>query len=180
MITVISGTNRKGSLAHHVAAQYSDILQQETADTVKFLALEDIAHDWFHPAMYEEEDQTSSLTKLQDEYMIPAAKFVFVVSEYNGSFPGSLKLFLDGVSIRNYKPTFAGKKAGLIGVASGRAGGLRALDQLSDVLLHVGTHVMPGKLPISSVKKVFSPEGVITDDATLTALRQHAQKMVAF
>ncbi len=180
MITVISGTNRKESIARHVAEEYTRILREETTEEVKLLLLEDIPHDWFYPEMYEVAHQAPSLARIQDEYLIPATKFVFIVSEYNGGYPGVLKLFIDAVSIREYAATFDEKKAGLIGVASGRAGALRALDQLTHVLLHVGTLVMPGKLPISSIKERVSSGGEIVDPVTLTALRVQAQEMVAF
>lgn len=128
MITVISATNRKDSEAQDFAKFYVKTLSARTSEEVKLLALEEIPHDWFHPDMYAEKGQSPSLARLQDEYMLPAGKFVFVIPEYNGSFPGVLKLFLDACSVRKYHETFKGKKAALLGVASGRAGNLRGMD----------------------------------------------------
>jgi chromate reductase, NAD(P)H dehydrogenase (quinone) len=180
MITVISGTNRKSSEALHFAKHYFNLLAAKSNEPVKLLALENIPHDWFHPDMYEKGQQTPSLTALQDEYMLPANKFVYVIPEYNGGFPGALKLFLDGCSIREYKPTFAGKKAALVGVATGRAGNLRGIDHLTGILHHVGTLVLPQILPISSIEKLMDDDGNITDPGTLKAIEKQVDAFLAF
>jgi chromate reductase, NAD(P)H dehydrogenase (quinone) len=180
MITVISGSNRRNSACRYVALAYADALRTLTSEEVKILLLDDIPHDWFHPLMYTEEYQTDSLTQIQSEYMIPAEKVVYISSEYNGSFPGVLKLFIDGCSVRQYKATFKGKKAALVGVATGRAGNLRGMDHLTGVLNHVGTIVMPNKLPISRVQDISEKSGEITDSAALKVLLQHAEEFLAF
>ncbi len=180
MITVISGTNRLNSEALHFAEHYANLLTAKTTENVKLLALENIPHDWFHAAMYERGAQSPSLTALQDEYILPAQKFVFVIPEYNGGFPGALKLFLDGCSIREYKASFFGKKAALVGVASGRAGNLRGIEHLTGILHHVGTIVLPQVLPISSIEKLLDEYGNITDNGTLMAIEKQAEALLAF
>ena len=89
MITVISCSNRKESKCMVFAEQYASLLRTLTAEEVQLLALEEVPHDWFFPGMYEGEDQASSLAEIQDRFIIPAEKFVFISSEYNGSFPGA-------------------------------------------------------------------------------------------
>ena len=180
MITVISGTNRKNSECRRFAHKYFEILRGKTDLPVRFLALEEIPHDWFHPLMYEKKEQTQSLARIQDDFMIPAQKFVIVTSEYNGGFPGSIKLFLDACSVRMYKETFKGKKAALVGIASGRAGNIRGMDHLSDVLNHVGAIVMPNKLPFSRIEDLMDGKGNITDEETLQSMEKHAEELLAF
>jgi NAD(P)H-dependent FMN reductase len=180
MITVICGTNRHDSEALHFAKHYYNLLKTKTIEPVKLLALAEIPHDWFHPNMYEKASQTPSLAALQDEYMLPATKFLYVIPEYNGGFPGSLKLFLDACSIREYKPTFSGKKAALVGVATGRAGNLRGIDHLTGILHHVGTIVLPQILPISSIEKLMDADGKITDPGTLLAIERQVDAFLAF
>jgi chromate reductase len=180
MITVISGTNRTNSACRKFAEQFAGLLRAQTEQTVKLLLLEDIPHDWFHPGMYADGGQSPSLAALQDEYMLPADKFVFVIPEYNGSYPGVLKLFLDACSIRAYKPTFKGKKAALIGIASGRAGNIRGIDHLTGVLMHVGTAVMPAILPISRIKDLLGADGQIADVGTLRDMDGFAAAVLAF
>lgn len=180
MITVLSGSNRKGSETLRFALQYADFLRKHTDQPVKVLALENIPHDYFFPEMYSSDRQADSLRAVQDEYLIPAEKIVYVTSEYNGGFNGALKLFLDACSVRAYKATFNGKKAALVGVASGRAGNLRGMEHMTGVLNHVGTIVMPNKLPISQIEKLMDASGEITDEATLVTMEKHALEFLAF
>jgi NAD(P)H-dependent FMN reductase len=180
MITVISGTNRRNSEALHFAKHYQRLLASKTDEPVKLLALESIPHDWFSPDMYEGDGQVPSLAALQNEYMLPAMKFLFVIPEYNGGFPGALKLFLDACSVRDYRLTFFGKKAALVGVASGRAGNLRGIDHLTGILHHVGTIVLPKVLPISSIEKLMDGDGNLTDPATLAVIERQVDAFLAF
>ena len=114
MITVISGSNRKGSECLKFAKKYVECFETQSDEKIRLLSLEDMAHDWFHAAMYDEPSQ--SLIEIQDEYILPADKFFFVLSEYNGSLPGSLKLFLDALSVREIVATFKNKKAAMAGI----------------------------------------------------------------
>ena len=180
MITIISGTNRKNSGCLTFAMKYREILQRMTEQPVRVLALEEIPHDWCHPDMYNKGGQSASLVRIQDEYMLPADKFVFLLPEYNGSFHGAVKLFIDACSVRKYEATFKGKKAALIGIATGRAGNLRGMDHLAGVLNHVGTIVMPNKLPISRIEDLVDSEGKITDKPTIAVLELHAVELLAF
>lgn len=180
MITVISGTNRSESGTTPIARQLAERLGELQDIPVKFFSLEQLDGGFLHAGMYEAAGQHPSITALQDEYILPAQKFLFVSPEYNGSYPGILKLFIDALSIRAYKATFEGKKAALVGVASGRAGNLRGMDHLSGTLMHMGTQVMPGSLPISSIKGITNPGGTVTDAATLKAMDQFLTKFIAF
>jgi chromate reductase len=112
--------------------------------------------------------------QLLEEFIIPAEKFVFIVPEYNGSFPGILKLFIDAI----HPDTNRGKKAALVGVATGRAGNLRGLDHLTSVLHYLGIYVHPNKLPISSVTTLLDQNGILKDDATEAVLNKQIKEFV--
>ncbi len=180
MITVISGSNRRNSECLTFARFYYERLSALTDEPVKLLALEDIPHDWFHPDMYSSKKQSPSIVRIQDEYMLPATKFVFIIPEYNGSFPGALKLFIDAISVRHYSKTFKDKKAALVGIASGRAGNLRGMDHFTGVLHHVGTHVMPNKLPISRIETLTDDKGRIIDRDTLLVIEANVLEILAY
>ncbi|MEZ4986486.1 MAG: NAD(P)H-dependent oxidoreductase [Saprospiraceae bacterium] len=173
-ITVISGTNRSGSICKVYAQQYYHFLSQYPALDVQLLALEDISHDWFSPAMYAKGQMTPDLIAIQDQYILPAAHFVFITPEYNGSYPGILKLFIDAVSTRQYAANFKGKKAALMGVSSGRAGNLRGMTHLTGVLNYLGVTVMPEHLPVSKADTFIDSTGLITDEETLRVIAKHA------
>jgi len=179
MITIISGTNRKGSATLAFAKYYYETLKSKTTEEVKLLSLADLPADICHIDMYAPAGQSKGLAKLQDEYMLPANKFVVLSPEYNGSFPGVLKLFLDACSIREYKANFVGKTVALVGISSGRAGNLRGLDHLSSVFNHVGTRVLPNKLPISNIKALLSEDNELVDEGTKEAIGKQIEAMLA-
>jgi len=180
MITVISGTDRRQSESLNFAKKYVEIIQMKTDEPVKLLALEDIPHDWWHVDMYENNGQKPSIALLQDEYMLPAQKFIFLSPEYNGSFPGVLKLFLDACSVREYKATFKGKKAALVGIATGRAGNLRGMDHLTGILNHLGIIVLPNKVPISKIDQLSDATGAIIDPITIRTIEKHVEEFLDF
>jgi NAD(P)H-dependent FMN reductase len=180
MITIISGTNRKNSGALQFAQYYKKIIATRTDEPVKLLALEEIPHDWFHPDMYSKGKISRSLVDIQDAFILPATKFLFVIPEYNGGFPGVLKLFIDACSVRKYAENFQGKKAALAGIASGRAGNLRGMDHLTGILHYLGAVVMPNKLPISSINKLTDDEGNLVDKETIGVIEKHVEEFLAF
>ena len=181
MITVISGTNRKGSRCKVFAQQYFEFLREAVGEeAVRFLALEDISQEWLAADMYIQERQDPELAAIQDEYVLPAQAFVFISPEYNGSFPGALKLFIDACSIRQYAANFKGKKAALVGVSTGRAGNLRGMSHLAGVLNYLGTVTMPDQLPISRIAELLNADMHITDEVTLAVMKAHAEEFVRF
>lgn len=103
-------------------------------------------------------------------------KFVFIMPEYNGSFPGVLKYFIDMAP----PPFFKGKKAGVIGVSSGRAGNLRGLDQFTSILNHLKVDVMANKPKLSGIESLVDVDRNLLDDFTIKSLEKHAQEIVDF
>ena len=180
MITIIAGTNRKDSEALVFARYYEQLFQKHGKEAVKLLALKDLPADMLHSGMYESEGQSSTLATIQDEYMIAADKFLFVIPEYNGGFPGILKLFLDACSIREYGATFKGKKAALTGIAAGRAGNLRGMDHLAGILNYVGITVMPNKLPISRIETLLDGNRQISDLETQKVMEQQVLEFIGY
>lgn len=180
MITIISGTNRKNSLTKIFAKKYLDLLKQETQQEVQLLALEDIPHDWFSASMYQGDNLPESLVDIQEKYILPATSFVVLSPEYNGSYPGMLKLFIDACSVRKYADNFKGKKVALIGVAGGRAGNLRGMTHLASVFNYLGTVTFPNQLPISSIENLLDDEKEVVDQATIKVMSSHAQEFLQF
>lgn len=164
MITIISGTNRKNSNTIKIAREYQDILM-EKGFKAGILSLEDV--DVMH---YNE-----ALKQIEDEILIPTTHFIIISPEYNGSFPGVLKMLFD--SSRTHEIWFH-KKALLTGVASGRAGNLRGMDHLADVLNYLKITVHPNKLPISVINSVIGSDGKIMDANTLRTIHQQLDEFI--
>lgn len=172
MITIICGTNRKNSRTSIFAQAYDNILKNKGIES-QILSMEE------YPAELSVHDIYSynhpGINNLVEKYIIRAEKLVFIVPEYNGGVPGILKLFIDSVDPK----IFMGKKAGLVGVASGRSGNLRGLDHLAAMLNYLQTEVMAFKLPISKIDTLLE-NGKLNDEATLKTLELHAEKLLRF
>ncbi len=180
MITIISGSNRKDNLTIKFA-KYAYELIRKTTDTkvslIDFSRLDTLEVD---NQFYAKDDQPEVIKLLQDDSIIPATKFWFFVPEYNGSYPGIVKLVLDCLSVRASKESFEGKKACLTGIALGRAGNLRGMDHLADVLNHLGVHVHPNKAPISSIYNFFDSDKKIKPEEVEALLRKQVDELLIF
>lgn len=181
MITVISATNRIGSNTRRVAEfAHAAFLEIGAADT-QFLSLEDLPADTFSAQMYDGSQQSAAFQALQNKFIIAANKFYIVAPEYNGSYPGVFKMFLDVCSMREVGATFGGgKKAALLGVAAGRAGNLRGIEQLAGVLNHLKIAVMPNLQPLASIGGLINAEGKVSDEATQKIIKAQVSQFLNF
>lgn len=173
MITVICGTNRPQNATRVFAKHYYHriIDKQQHA---QFLSLDDLPHDFvFNNAVFGVENL--SLQQLVEKYIEKAEKLIIVSPEYNGSFPGVLKAFLDSF----FPKQIAYKKAALVGVSSGRAGNLRGMDHLTGVLNYLKVTVLPNKLPISQIISLVSDQKIIHPE-TLRVIDQQIDEFIEF
>nr|MBS0036562.1 NAD(P)H-dependent oxidoreductase [Saprospiraceae bacterium] len=166
-VTIISGTNRRKSHSFILARYILNYLQKK-GTPVKLLDLEEVPLSILDNNTYTAENQIKELTEIQDNYFVGSSKFIFVVPEYNGSIPGVVKMLLDALSVRKYDESFFHKKACLIGVAAGRAGNLRGMDHLSDILNYLGVIVFPSKLPVSRVFEILDGRELINGEVVET------------
>lgn len=166
MITIISGTSRKNSNTHKIAKEYQLILGERGIQAGVF-SLEDV--DVMH--------YNAEFERTENEILIPTSHFIIISPEYNGSFPGVLKMLFD--NSRSHEIWFH-KKALLTGVAKGRAGNLRGMDHLADVLNYLKITVHPNKLPISVINSVVSGEGKIIDQHTLRAINLQLDEFISW
>lgn len=177
MITVISGTNRADSCTLLFASHYVEQLRT-LGKEAQLLDLAELRQDLFPHDMYNPKAMGPELLNLQRKYILEVEKFAIFVPEYNGSYPGVLKMFIDGISVNEYAGIFKGKQIALVGIASGRAGNMRGMDHLGASVNHMGGWLLPNKLPLSSINKLIS-NGKLTDTATINALKTHAEELIA-
>lgn len=146
-ITVVSTTNRSHSLSEQVAQHYTTLLQQRGCSS-QLLSLTDLPTDFTKSALYEHQGKDTGFNQLK-EVMETSQKYVFVVPEYNGSFPGVFKAFIDGLK---YPDTYQGKKCALVGLSKGPQGGAFAMSHLTDIFHYLGMQVLARKVRISSIQ----------------------------
>jgi len=149
---VLTCTNRPNSYTAKVAAIYQDILHQMGVETAE-LSLEELPNNIAFSELYGQ--RTFEFTQLIASKISAYRRFIFVVPEYNGGFPGILKLFIDAIHPREW----LNKKVCLVGVSSGRAGNLRGMEHLTGVLCYLKMHVYHNRLPISQIDKIMNSSG---------------------
>lgn len=146
-IVVVAGTNRAQSLSAQLAEYYVTLLHQYDSKA-RVLALTDLPVHFIATALYQYNGQDPAFNRLR-EVVEAAQKYVFVVPEYNGSFPGVLKAFIDGLK---FPGTFTGKKCAIVGVSQGTQGGTLAMSHLTDIFHYLGMHVYPLKPRLSGIQ----------------------------
>jgi len=165
MYTIISGTNRSNSHTEKVASIYQTILKQNGIEAEIF-SLKDI----------DVLKRNEHFSQIEKGFLIPADKFILIIPEYNGTFPGVLKAMID---ISDVKKVWWGKKALLTGVSTGRAGNLRGMDQITGSLNHMKVIVHHNKLPLSSIDKIMDANGQLNAD-TLHAIEDQINEFINF
>lgn len=173
MITIVSGTNRTGNKSVKIAEEYLAHFKTIGAEAQLYdlqTLPEDFSSNWTR------DKQSPDFKKQVETYFRGIQKMLLVVPEYQGTFPGILKLVLDAVHPNDLK----GKKIALTGLGAGRAGNLRGMDHLSGAFHYLGITVFPFHLPISKINDVMDPQGVLHDEATRIAIQKHAEGFAGF
>lgn len=166
MITIIAGTNRGDSMTLRTANLYYNILKEQ-GEQVKLLSLEG-KEVW---------ERGASMLAVEQEYLIPATKFIFIMPEYNASFPGILKVMMDNSDI---KKAWWYKKAMLVGISDGRAGNLRGIEHMTSILHYMKVNVHYNKLVLSRIKEEIAKDGSVIKPETETNIRQQITDFIHF
>jgi chromate reductase len=173
MITIISSTNRPGSTTFKVAQYYRERLRQKgtEADLLSLMQLPPtlIATDLF--------GKRSAEFQVIQDIITETDKFIFVIPEYNGSFPGVLKVFIDAC---DFPDSFYEKKAALVGISSGKYGNIRGIDHFTGVCHYINLHVMPLKLHIANIKSELDKDGNLFKEDTVRFTDEQIDKFIAF
>lgn len=174
MIVIVVGTNRTGSRSRNVSEYYKKMLDNNGVES-KIIDLAELPIDFVFSALYQNSGKNESFNKFKNE-MDHAEKYVFIVPEYNCSFPGVLKAFIDGMS---YPNGFVHKKCALVGISDGVQGNNLGLSHLTDVFNYLGMHVMAQKVRIPFMKKNFV-DGNVTDPFIESLIQDQARLLIKF
>ena len=166
MITIIASTNRADSMTMRIANIYYDRLSTHTKD-VHLLSLQN-KEVW---------QRGESMLQIEQELLIPAQKFVFIMPEYNASFPGILKVMMDNSDI---KKSWWYKKAALVGLSDGRAGNLRGVEHMTSILHYMKVHVLYNKVLLSRIKEEVNIDGTLAKQETIDLVNLQIDELLAF
>jgi NAD(P)H-dependent FMN reductase len=121
-------------------------------------------------------DSTQEFNSIVERYIRNASHIVYVVPEYNGSFPGILKYFMDACEHRDLE----GKRCALVGLASGRGGNLRGVDHLTGILHYLGADVVAKKVYVSQVKQLLATDLGLKQPQTMAELRAQSASLLRY
>lgn len=152
MITLLSGTNRPGSVTRKLT-RYLEGVYAGLGHTPGVVDLLELPAEGYSPAMYER--KPDALKPFIDA-MLECKGLVILTPEYNGSFPGALKYFIDMLP---HPKAFQRKPVALIGLAAGEWGALRPVEHLQGILSYRGAYQFPERVFVKSVGKQLDPEG---------------------
>jgi len=168
-IVSISGTSRPGNYTSMALAVVNDELEREDAAVDLFDARE-------LSLGFPGRGGTGDAGRLRDAVR-DAAAVVLATPEYHGGYAAMTKLIIENLG---FPSALSGKPISLLGVAAGRIGAIKSLEQLRGVCSHVGGIVLPGSVSIARVRSAFDEDGACTDDAVEETLRSVAGTLLEF
>ncbi|MFP5471334.1 MAG: NADPH-dependent FMN reductase [Bacteroidia bacterium] len=172
MITIIAGTNRKGSYTKRVAEIYKGTLSKQNIDC-QILSLEELPKDFIFSEFEKQSDNYIAFLK---PYIIDVDRFIFIIPEYNGSFPGILKAFIDTVPPKYFR----GKTSCLVGISSGHMGSVRSLDDFTDILHYLGVEVLSNKPKFSNIERLLNENNQFIDEANQVRILKQLEIFARF
>ena len=155
-IYLICGTNRPHSTTERVTRRIEHHYRAAKI-RCEFLSLDSLPLEIYAPAAYAV--KPPAFEPLQQSVLESAGVHI-VLPEYNGSFPGALKYFVD---MLKSPESFEHKPVAFVGLAAGLWGGLRAVEQLQMVFGYRNAHLFPDRVFIPGVSQKFLPDGTISD-----------------
>ena len=173
MVTIISSTNRPGSSTYKLALYYQKKLSEKGVEA-DILSMTELPGNLIETTMYGKPNPQFEQIQAR---VTAAEKFLFIIPEYNGSFPGILKFFIDACA---FPQSFYEKKAALVGLSSGKYGNIRGIDHFTGVCHYMHLHVLPLKLHIPNIRAEFDDAGDLFKDDTLKFTNEQIAKFIDF
>lgn len=156
-LKIISGTDRPNSNALRISKYVQQLYQKESIDA-DIIDLQEFPLDKVKGGKYGED------LPAVDEFVqqaVTADGLVVVCPEYNGGYPGILKMFIDYLPFPN---SLDKKPIALIGEANGAFGAMRAVEQLQQVFGYRHAHIFPERVFISRVSENFDEQEGIKNE----------------
>lgn len=173
MITLISGTNRPDSNTRKVTKVIESIYDDLGVPT-RFIDLQDLPPELFSPDAYAQKPP-AFVPFMQS--VVTASGLVVVTPEYNGSFPGVLKLFIDHLK---FPESFEARPVCFVGLAAGVWGAIRSVEQLQAIFGYRNAYVFPKRVFLPGIGGAFDAQGQFANADLAKRLRDQAAEYVTF
>jgi len=174
MISIICGTNREDSISRKLANLYYELLKKRGLEAQK-IDLINLPANFLSEILYDKIERHPDF-QIFIKPLENSDKYIFIVPEYNGSFPGVLKSFIDGLP---YPSAFENKKAALLGVSSGIQGAGLALSHLTDILNYCGCNILAFKPKLSKISQHIEGDSTISTPY-LQLIEEQIERFISF
>ncbi len=171
-IVVVCGTNRDGSLSRLLATEAVQTYKP-LVDSVDLLDMNELPQETLSSSVYE--TKPPAVQALVDRFM-KSDGVVFVIPEYNGSYPGVLKLFIDMLP---FPEGLDSRPCAFVGLAAGQFKALRSVEHFQQVASYRNAFVYPRRLFIGDSFKQFV-DGKLKDDELTERLNSQSRGFVDF
>ena len=168
-IVSVLGTSRPGNFTAHALDLVNDELRKASTTVT---TIDPAKVELSFPGQPETEDARQLQQTVED-----ATGVVIATPEYHGSFASALKLIIENLG---FPSKLSGKPIALLGVASGRIGAIKSLEQLRSVCSHVGGIVLPGPVSVAAVHRAFDKQGNCLDEAIEKQVRGVATHLLDY
>lgn len=173
MIVLLSGTNRPESNTRRVTTQIAS-LYEALKVPLRILDLAELPPEIFAPTSYA--TKPASFHPFSDA-ILDAAGVHVVTPEYNGGIPGVLKYFID---MLKFPESFERRPVAFTGLAAGRWGALRPVEQLQAIFAYRNAYLYPERVFIPGIGDALGADGRLQDEELLGRLRQQAEGFTTF
>lgn len=152
-ITIVLGTARKDRESKKVADHLVEVLKREEGVQVRYVDVKEFLFGHTIPSWVED----SAVDPWRD-IVSESDAFLFVVPEYNRSYPGELKILLDS-AYQQYRK----KVAAIAGVSSGDFAGTRVIEHIQPVMTELGLVISPRPIHAPRVEDLFDESGEVSE-----------------
>jgi chromate reductase len=173
MIVQLIATNRPGSNTAKVAAHVAEIYAAK-GSPLHIVDLHKLPPEIFAPTSYAE--KPASFAPFQ-EAMSKASGIVVVTPEYNGSFPGVFKYFVD---MLKFPETFTGKPFAFVGLSAGIGGAVRPVEQFSTLVIYLRGILYPGTVNIPGINNHLNESDRLKTPELIERLEKQADGFIKF
>ena len=160
---IISRSPRINSVTRRVALHLKNRLTQNTSHDIDIIDMK----DWNIPpvqSVWVSPDKAPLEFQPVAERVFAADAFILVTPEYNGSYAPALKNLLDHFPKRHHKPF------GIVTASPGAMGGIRASQQMLQLVPALFGIASPYMLITPAVDKKFSPDGDLLEESFQNAV----------
>jgi NAD(P)H-dependent FMN reductase len=174
MIEIICGTNRPGCNSRKIVRVLEQLYQEHGAE-YGVIDMADLPPQLFLSTAYRQ--KPPEFQSIQDR-ILQADGLHVVVPEYNGSFPGILKYFID---MLKFPESFQHRTVCYVGLSAGVNGNLRGVEQLQLVFNYRNALNLPERVFIAGVHKKLSADGSeFVDEEIIHRLRDQVEKFLVY